>query len=659
VNAFGQNDHIVKKASPLAKQNDRVITQAFPVDLSMIQGGGYARNQGGYGQRVDLEAYQVGIPSETGGDFRASGTNVYDDATFAGPYTSNATPLVLNGMSLGFNLPTVFPSPNGDHMYTRVTFYANHDGPTVPAGTNPYSGATVVSNLDWGAGWTTGATPGSVRYYPSSVTFGATIATLSNADVFAGGPTDRTAGVKIETYADAAFTIRPTDWALSRRGLFTACKVGSTDPFGWLSNAAIVPTGEIPNSTDGTTRSGGPDATNARGTFMGFQGTGFTIAPPNPTDLGTLADGTTNRTGITVADNTVAWFKIVVPALGGIDGNGTFVDIDTEGSTGDLAVAVYDGNSAAATFGNVAAFDRDSGSGTQGQLSFGMGRRAAVADGRQYDGRNAYNGAAGLAAGTYYVAIAPNGSTFANGFSVTATGTGGTGQLHFSTNATAGALAASVAPVPIVGDDLIPNPLVAPGAQIVSTPMNAGDPRWLRFATCQAADAVNTVTLNWAGTSSAGFSATLFDNSGNFVFQEVFAGAGQPPNVVFDGVTNVLPAGTYYLAMTYAAVQTQPNSPTTNGRWHLRSTQQNNGFAGAGEIDVVNQSCAPAGGCTADFNCDGDIGTDADISAFFACLSGTCPAAPCANTADFNNDGDVGTDGDIASFFRVLSGGPC
>jgi hypothetical protein len=62
---------------------------------------------------------------------------------------------------------------------------------------------------------------------------------------------------------------------------------------------------------------------------------------------------------------------------------------------------------------------------------------------------------------------------------------------------------------------------------------------------------------------------------------------------------------------------------------------------------------------TADFNCDGDVGTDADIEAFFACLSGSCPAPPCANSADFNGDGDVGTDADIDAFFRVLAGGSC
>jgi hypothetical protein len=60
---------------------------------------------------------------------------------------------------------------------------------------------------------------------------------------------------------------------------------------------------------------------------------------------------------------------------------------------------------------------------------------------------------------------------------------------------------------------------------------------------------------------------------------------------------------------------------------------------------------------SADFNGDGDEGTDADIEAFFACLGGNCCVT--CGSADFNGDGDVGTDADIESFFRVLAGGPC
>jgi hypothetical protein len=67
-----------------------------------------------------------------------------------------------------------------------------------------------------------------------------------------------------------------------------------------------------------------------------------------------------------------------------------------------------------------------------------------------------------------------------------------------------------------------------------------------------------------------------------------------------------------------------------------------------------------AGACaSADFNCDGAIGTDADIADFFACLEGDCPPCPCPSTADFDGDGNRGTDADIEAFFRVLAGGPC
>jgi hypothetical protein len=62
---------------------------------------------------------------------------------------------------------------------------------------------------------------------------------------------------------------------------------------------------------------------------------------------------------------------------------------------------------------------------------------------------------------------------------------------------------------------------------------------------------------------------------------------------------------------------------------------------------------------TADFDGDGNLGTDSDIEAFFACLAGNCCAACWEGGADFNEDGDVGTDADIESFFRVLAGGHC
>jgi hypothetical protein len=61
---------------------------------------------------------------------------------------------------------------------------------------------------------------------------------------------------------------------------------------------------------------------------------------------------------------------------------------------------------------------------------------------------------------------------------------------------------------------------------------------------------------------------------------------------------------------------------------------------------------SPQGG--ADINGDGDVGTDADIEAFFACLTGNC-CPTC--TADYDRDGDGGTEADILAFFECLGGG--
>jgi subtilisin family serine protease len=86
--------------------------------------------------------------------------------------------------------------------------------------------------------------------------------------------------------------------------------------------------------------------------------------------------------------------------------------------------------------------------------------------------------------------------------------------------------------------------------------------------------------------------------------------------------------------------------------------------AGDGYHCLVTNACGETASSTAsltvnstDFDGDGDVGTDADIEAFFACLAGAC--CPTCGSADFDGDGDVGTDADIEAFFRVLAGGAC
>jgi uncharacterized membrane protein len=91
------------------------------------------------------------------------------------------------------------------------------------------------------------------------------------------------------------------------------------------------------------------------------------------------------------------------------------------------------------------------------------------------------------------------------------------------------------------------------------------------------------------------------------------------------------------------------------GTWQLIAEDCGGGDTGTIVRWTLNLGRPPT--CTADFNGDGDIGTDADIDAFFACLTGNC--CPTCGSPDFNGDGDTGTDADIEAFFRVLAGNPC
>jgi hypothetical protein len=96
------------------------------------------------------------------------------------------------------------------------------------------------------------------------------------------------------------------------------------------------------------------------------------------------------------------------------------------------------------------------------------------------------------------------------------------------------------------------------------------------------------------------------------------------------------------------AAQEMVYGGTVNGRRKLYLATSSGGYA----TDLPGQPP-----CSGDFDGDGDAGTDADIEAFFACLSGSC--CELCGTADFDGDGDAGTDADIEAFFRVLGGHEC
>ena len=120
-------------------------------------------------------------------------------------------------------------------------------------------------------------------------------------------------------------------------------------------------------------------------------------------------------------------------------------------------------------------------------------------------------------------------------------------------------------------------------------------------------------------------------------------------NGVSSGMDGALPAGTYWLAVAGYRLD-------ADSGWLVESTS---GVGGTIDIRVrTNIHLGPTCG-SADFDCDGDTATDFDIEAFFRCVAGDCPQAPCTSTADFDGDGDSATDFDIEAFFRVLAGGTC
>ncbi len=125
-----------------------------------------------------------------------------------------------------------------------------------------------------------------------------------------------------------------------------------------------------------------------------------------------------------------------------------------------------------------------------------------------------------------------------------------------------------------------------------------------------------------------------------------------------------LAPGEYWIAVSVEGepgVSSAPGSiPIPQDAGH-NATQFFNGNWVSLPIDFPFKLFGTAGAAcgTADFDGDGDTGTDADIEAFFACLAGNCCATCFHLGADFNADGDVGTDADIEAFFRVLAGQDC
>jgi len=446
--------------------------------------------------------------------------------------------------------------------------------------------------------------------------------------------------------------------------------VGSTIPsYGRdISNAVMCPNiGQCIGNGGAPVGAGNDEhreiaATPARGFMVRLKGDVPPPPPPPATDLGNLADGTTTASG-NVGSGAVTWYTFNLP-VGAQDFDLKFFDMDTEGSTGDVAFALFN------DVGTVVDLDNDSGAGTNDQMSFGVGRRASVGDGLQYDGRNGQ-----LNAGVYYVAIGPAGSTFGGGFTASGSANpGGDFTLNLTTNVNAGALDPSVAPINAYDYDAIGGPIGFPDArQGLNANTGLRGVLWNRFSlTGEAGSGDSFLDIDFALTSTptADAVAYIFDSTGELVAFSDDEGVNALPMFSFgvgDGnprfyganpepysgqTPGTLPAGEYYVAMALFATQ-DISLLGGNDRWHVRGTSGSN-LTVTGDI-YTGGTPGGGAGCDADVNCDGSP-DQGDVACMILAVAGDTSCI--CQDPDFNLDGSA-DQGDVAAIILVVAGAPC
>jgi len=299
------------------------------------------------------------------------------------------------------------------------------------------------------------------------------------------------------------------------------------------------------------------------GTFNGS----VTLNPTVVINLGNLVTGATTQTDF-IAAGAIVWFKFTLTSPVSA-GSGTFLDIDTEGSTltptNDTELGLY--TSAGNLVNNgTAATDDDSGSGLLTQLTFGVTSpaRPAVGDGLAYNGRHG-----DLPAGTYFLALTGFNGTFnTTNFNVTSTSTySGTYVLNLKLGS-----------VPAGGPPAVFTDLgtVASGNSVTNTQaLASGGVQWFKFNIPANIDGNNPTRLYFdidtEGSVIANTVIGLFrdDGSGTLVGTDDNDGSGNLSQLTYgrgsraavgDGLAyngrdglNTLTAGTYYLAVTEAS----------------------------------------------------------------------------------------------------------
>lgn len=587
------------------------------------------------------------------GDWRATLPShaCYDDLTFNPGCGSGGGPYDIDGVGFGF---IVYDPGDGSpqDFDLKMEFFGTHIGGD--SGSDPpYDPNSSLGSITWQF---TGLTPGYIYFYPDPLQF-------ADYGIDPIHTENQTIGWRHDCYQSNTTDYQPNVTPVCR-GLLVTLPAGSSDPHRWFDSDGD---GIISKSD-----------TNS-GTYRALYGTiqanvSNPPSPPSATDLGTLADGVTTTNGN--ATDVGNFYKITL-AGDATDAARQFLDIDTEGSAADMTIAIY--NSDGVLTGNVP-LDDGSGSGNNDQLTFGIGIRAAVGDGLQYNGRNGE-----LPAGDYYICVAPTGSSFGDCYNVVAATGGGDYTLNFNTNTNGSALDASVEPA--IDDDM--GEVTNPGWAGIGYTVNRFSIVWHKFSICGPAVDPNTfLDIDWTGSDIvANIHAFIFDVNGNLVldhfgggsnggqFPDFSFGTTSPPrgpysgnggDPTFNGEDGTLAAGTYYIAVSLVD---GVDASTTGDRWHVRS-QSGSSLTDTTSIytDIDDPADCSSGVVLGDSNLDGSVDFG-DIDCFVAALVGEDTWNGCGlnhdpNPGDFKAANDINGDGtvdfsDIDPFVICLANGGC
>jgi hypothetical protein len=382
------------------------------------------------------------------------------------------------------------------------------------------------------------------------------------------------------------------------------------------------------------------------------------VTAPSATSLGNIVDAAAPRTDALTAGQ-VKWYTFTL--TGDISDTAlTYLDIDTEGSNFNTAMALY------SSTGNVRASDQAGGSGDNSQLSFGIGRRAGNGDGEQFDG---YDGELLAADGPFYLAVCQGDATFNDAFAVTpgTPAVAGSLRLRVKSNVVSNVLGPSVAPV---GTDLgqILSPGVASARQLPGT----FGVVWTRFSVCANVDGSTPdsyLDIDFGnGEGAADPIAFIFNETGNIVYQSddtdntnalpIFSFGNPGPRAPYTANSGTytgqtapsIGIGNYWLATALYPALVLPDAPTA-GRWHVRANSGSNLNIESDFYTGISQCGSACSPCVADYNQDGGV-DGSDLASFFPEWS---LSAPCA---DVNQDGGV-DGGDLETFFVAWQSGSC